>query len=322
MQNQEIPQVVLKKWADSLYALGKGAEAPSLKEVTQNITDISRDIYKLLETDTGTSIHVSTNFLLKLRNDIHWLSTNKSLDKIMTSSLLHIDRSIEKFLMDRPQKDQLHLKAGTQMIHNLLWRSILLGFTLWYGGQSFSITKKELDLELGLARNLQLKRAYEVMFKRSIFLEKGSGLLVLNPRFKTEVDMAALFLLSIGRNLMFQLNYSKRYSTIQAGFLKFSGSNHHPMVSLGENVRSYVSDYCQRTFGKLFERLREKKMEPDYSNLRRFLTRLSLYPSSDFVVSADLEIKKLIGELKNLGVITQPSSLEGEKFILLEKAVM
>ena len=135
------------------------------------------------------------------------------------------------------------------------------------------------------------------------------------------VDKASLFIISFGGSVETQLKKVRGYSTIQAGFVKFT-YNHHPLVYLEENVRSYISDYCNRVFGKIFELLNKKGHEQNYSTLRRFITRLSLFSSYDFVVSEEREITKLINTLQSINVIKLITVDEKQKYILLRREIL
>lgn len=320
MQTQQIPKQNLNKWADNLYAIGKTV---SDKKLALDLIDLAKMMYSYLKPQSGVYADVPTATLKRWRRATQTVSmSNKTLNKEVLNEILRIDRSIEEYLSKKIQLDQLGLTKFSRDMSELLWKSIVLSFTLWYGGQSFSLSNKELNAELGLNQNAQIKRALEELHMRSVFSERGTGLIVLEPRFKRDVDMATLFLISLGANLTSRLNLKRGYSTIQAGFLEFSKYHHHPMAWLAESVRSYISDYCQRVFAKLFKVLEEGGFRPDYSSLRRFLTRLSLYSSLGFVISDDYDVKMLVKNLESLRTIVLVSGSSGEKYILLKKELL
>jgi hypothetical protein len=204
----------------------------------------------------------------------------------------------------------------------IIWKSVLLAFTLWYGGQSFSLREKEFEAELALNHNVQLRKILEQLQTQSVFFKKETGLIVIDPRFKTNVDLAMLFLISLGANLTAQLDVKRGFQTIQSGFLQYSKIHHHPMAYLAENVRSYVSDYCQRVFGKVFKVVNESGSQMDYSLLRRFITRLSLFSFLDFVVSSDKEIENLVYKLESLRAVVFVADRYGQKYIFLKGEIM
>jgi hypothetical protein len=90
------------------------------------------------------------------------------------------------------------------------------------------------------------------------------------------------------------------------------------MAYLADSARSYISDYCQRIFGKIFKFIEETGNRQDYSVLRRFITRLSLFPELDFVVSSEKEIDLTVKILESLKAIVLVTDRLGRKYILLK----
>ena len=205
---------------------------------------------------------------------------------------------------------------------SFLWKSIALTFTLWYGGQTFSLRKEELVNDLALNYNKQLKTVIDRLLDRSIFIEDKSGLIFFNPRFKTNVDASALLLVSQGVNIDSQLSPKKGFETLQGGFIQFARSNHHPVNNLYDSIRSFVSDYCQRAFGSVFTKLAESGDIPDYSLLRRLIIRLSLYPSLDFVLSGEKNVELLLSRLIDLKTAIIVADEYQQKFVLLRSEII
>jgi hypothetical protein len=315
----QVPKSVLANWADRLYAMGKTIPDERLGK---DLVQLARAIYDQRDAQLGDYADVEADTLRRWRQNAQELAVGKTPETSVSMEIAEICKSIEMFVKE---SSSIGIEGPSQIqssLSEIIWRSIMLAFTLWYGGQSFSLQETEFVTELDLNHNMKLAQVFDRLRRESVFFKKETGLIVLNPRFKTEVDMAMLFLISFGANLTVQMNAKRGYSSIQMGFIQYSRVHHHPMAYLAENVRSYVSDYCQRVFGRIFKIANEKGSELDYSILRRFLTRLSLCSSLDFVVSSDKDIRTLVSILEDLNAIFLMVDRSGQKHIFLRGEIM
>jgi len=316
----QVPKSVLTKWADSLYAMGK---TMSDERLGRELLQLAKAVYSQRDAKLGDYTDVEMDTLRSWKQNIQEFAADETAKPSATDiGIAEICKSINMLMEVAKPSGVEDFSQFQSSISRVIWKSIILAFTLWYGGQSFSLQQKEFESELDLNHNMQLRQVFYDLLRESVFLKKETGLIVLDPHIKTDVDMAMLFLISLGANLTTQLNVKRGYSSLQMGFIQYSRVRHHPMAYLAENVRSYVSDYCQRVFGKIFKTANESGSKLDYSILRRFLTRLSLYSSLDFVVSSDKEIRAVISRLEDLNALTLIADRYGQKYIFLRGEMM
>ena len=313
-----IPRHILSKWADNLYAMGKSL--PSQKANEDLLLNLAKSIYLKRDSQLGDHLTVDEEVLRQWMESIRKLSVSESkLGGQITREISEIFNSMNSFLSMEPIERFSNQTLTSESA--LLWKSIALSFTLWYGGQTFSLTREELEAEMALNHNQQLKTAFEFLRQKSILSENISGLIVFNPRFKALVDAATFFLVAQGANIEVQLESKKAYSTMQSGFIQYSRSHHHPAVYLSDSIRSYVSDYCQKVFGKIFNILTVNNYNPDYSSTRRFVIRLSLYPSYDFVISRQKEAEAILEKLVDIKAAVSISD-ELQKYVLIKGEIV
>ncbi len=308
----------LTKWADNLYAMGKVIpNAPFASDLLQ----LARSIYEEIDIETKKNKETSPQTILAWMNRIKSVSDNQIAPNDIKKSLIEIYYSMADYVQlsdDDKRAKTVNENPSQPFESQIFWESVVLAFTLWYGGQTFSLQQKELEAELGLNTNVQLQQAIGRLENRSILSKTERGLIQIQPDSRQNVDSSMLFLLAVGINVNSRVSTKRGYATIQASFLQFSKANHHPMAYLTEGVRSYVTDYCQRIFGRLFNVMQEKNKLPNYSTLRRFLSRLSIYSDLDFVVSSQEEIRSVVHLLEDLKAIVIVSDPAGQRYILLK----
>ena len=310
-----VPRQVLAKWADSLYAMGMSLPEQKLR---LDLVNLAKSMYVIRDSQIGDLISVNERTILYWKEAIQKIYADEEKNTIIPKEVKEIKESIESFYV-KPMPISPIVQENAYS--TFLWKSVALAFTLWYGGQTFSLRKEELWSDLALNYNKPLKNAFDSLYKKTIFMEDKSSLVFFNPRFKTDVDASALLIVAQGVNLDAQLVAKKGYETLQAGFIKFSRSNHHPANFLYDSIRSYISDYCQRVFGNIFTTLSETNSKIDYALLRRLIIRFSLYPSLDFAVSGERNMEALLNKLVELKIalITEEAQ---QKFVLLKGGML
>jgi hypothetical protein len=301
------PKSALTRWADNLYAKGKMLQNAA---VSNELLQLARAIYE----QENRNEPVNPQKILTWMDKIKTLSEAPNFPENIRSQLTEVYYSMDNFVQDYPDQNEMKKKFDSQLI----WESIVFAFTLWYGGQTFSLQQKDMETELGLDKNEQIRQAIKELEIREVLNKNDRGLFTLNPNYRDEVDASLLFVLSLGINLNERVPAKKGYSTLQKSFINFSKANHHPIAYLTDGLRSYITDYCQRIFGKTFKFLLENNEQADYSVLRRLITRLSIYPDYDFVVSSQEDVLLIIKRLERLKAVHIVADPLGQRIILLK----
>ncbi len=296
------------RWADNLYAMGKMLQNAA---VSNELLQLARAIYE----QENRNEPVNPQKILTWMDKIKTLSEAPNSPQNIRGQLTELYYSMDNFVQEKP--DQLEM-VKKKFDPQLIWESIVFTFTLWYGGQTFSLQQKDMETELGLDKNEQIRQAIKELEMRDVLNKNDRGLFTLNPNFRDEVDASLLFILSLGVNLNERVPAKKGYSTLQKSFINFSKANHHPIAYLTDGLRSYITDYCQRIFGKTFKFLLENNEQADYSVLRRLITRLSIYPDYDFVVSSQEDVQLIINRLEKLKAIHIAADPLGQRIILFK----
>lgn len=312
----------IRKFADRLYAIGK-IENPRHWGISSHsqsaLLDLAQAMYRISERKVVT---IQRDELQRWN-----IRLSTILDAIppknRTSELYHEIQNIRN-RFQRFLKDVEHYEESWDFeLDPLTSTSILLGFTLWFGGSNFSLSYEEMSSELAFDHNKTIESSFRRL-KGSAFPELDNKLIVLNARYSSEVDKAIFYLIGLGASLSIADPQVRRktYMTIQEGFLTLTGNKYHPMVRLFDNIRGYVSDYCQRFFGRIYTELEKKESRLEYGSMRRFVIRLSLLPVSDFVVSGDAKIQSIVKNLEASGAVKRMRVLGSKEVLLIKREVL
>jgi len=313
----EVKKTDIKKWADLLYSISKNYQKYKLdKNFSDDIYDLSKRMYKQIDQTLSDNVNINISEIDDWFNKLQYVSKEIESDLLInniTDIKMKIDMLLtETIMLDKPYKNIMPPHIS---------RSILLSYTLWYGGQNFSITNKEIADDLGLDYN-NLNETLSSLLSNKIFERRNTGLIVINPKYQIQVDSSLLLLLSYAINLSLQYNKKRKFNSLQEGFLNFNKNRYNNMVDLFDNNRSYISDYCQRIFGNLYDILNLEDIKPDYQVLKRFLIRLSLYPFEKFIISNDSKMEKLFNLLKKKKIISVTPIYTDENIILIDKKMI
>ena len=74
-------------------------------------------------------------------------------------------------------------------------------------------------------------------------------------------------------------------------------------------------------FGNIFAFLEKNHDVPDYSTLKKFMIRNSLFPFIDFINDEDLEIIKLIDDLERYKLLKIVKSITNKDIVVLNQEV-
>ena len=149
-----VPKSILTKWADNLYAMGKVIPNAAY---ANDLLQLARAIYAERELHAGRNESTSPQTVLNWMNRLKAIGDSREIPKDVKMPLVDIYYSMADFL--QPSREQRIEIVEQSFESQIFWESVVLVFTLWYEGQSFSLQQRELESELGLNSNLQLQQA-------------------------------------------------------------------------------------------------------------------------------------------------------------------
>lgn len=318
----KVDRELLKRFADRLYTIGKAetTQHPALSvEAKSMLLNLAKMMYRTTK-EQRTMIHKKE--LLEWSDALLQILEKIAVEDRGTEVYREIENINNRF-RDWIAHTGQYEKYPIYYLDTLTSTSILLGSTLWFGGYNFSLSYEQLSSELSFNYNKMIESAYKRL-KGDVFVELENKLIVLNPRHSHLVEKAILYLIGLGTGLKIigPLSQKRQFSTIQEGFLILTRNKVHPMVPFFENARGYVSEYCQRFFGRLYDELERRDVKVRYDNLRRFVLRLSLLPLYNFVLSGDAEIKSIVETLETFGIVAKMPTVDSREAILIETEVL
>ena len=313
---------ILKRFADRLYKISKTEtiERPLLTlETRAKLVNLAKMMYRIAEEQrvgvSGEELNAWHSDLLEILGKFG--SEDKGTE--ISREIENIDKRILGWIapVEQFQTSSLHT------LDMLTSTSVLLGSTLWFGGYNFSMSYDQLSSELGFSHNKTSESAFKRL-KGNVFVELENKVIVLNPRYSSLVEKAVVYLIGLGTGfkIIGSLTQKRHFLTMQEGFLALTRNKTHPLVPFFENARGYVSDYCQRVFGRLYEELERKEVKVKYNSLRRLVLRISLLPSFDFASSNEPDIESILKKLETFGMIERMSTIDAGEVILLESEVL
>ena len=187
----ELEKYKIKKWADQLYFLSKKYEKDDDNKIISNeLYELSKTMYIKIDQKLSTELYINSSEIY------YWsIQIEKIITKIKDIRVKNDLIELQNDLLELTNKEIENNKIQPIKYPMYMGRSIILTYTLWYGGQNFSITLNEMDNDLDLKYH-KLDDHLSSLIKDGILSKTKSGLIVLDPMCIDYVDSSLLFLLS------------------------------------------------------------------------------------------------------------------------------